>query len=138
MERWKGYYSYVINNINDNGEVEISKLNAENRKKVATFGYSEDKYKYGLDSEVANHILKTVPIKSEILKNGSDCAFLAYDEMKIMRVLQNCLCTQVRIRLMLEFIKCLLSRRLISGITSLSLKWQFINYITRATDRLMG
>ena len=68
--------SDVINNINENGEIEISKLNAENRKEVAALGYSGDKFRYGLDSEVANHILKTVPMKSEILKNRFDCAFV--------------------------------------------------------------
>lgn len=66
----------VIDNINENGEVDISKLNAKNKREVATLGYSGDKFKYGLDSEVANHILKTVPMKNEILKNRFDCAFI--------------------------------------------------------------
>ncbi len=66
----------VINNINENGDIEISKLNAENRKEVAILGYSGDKFRYGLDTEVANHLLKTVPMKNEILKNRFDCAFV--------------------------------------------------------------
>ena len=68
--------SDVINNIDETGEIEISKLNEENRKEIATLGYSGNKFKYGLDSEVANHLLKTVPMKHEIMKNRFDCAFV--------------------------------------------------------------
>lgn len=68
--------SDVINSVDGNEEIDISKLTEENKKEIATLGYSEAKFRYGLDSEVANHLLKTVPMKREILKNRFDCAFV--------------------------------------------------------------
>lgn len=66
----------IINNVNNDGFVSVSKLNYENQEEVQVLGFSDTEFKYGLDSEVANHLLKTVPMKKSIRTNRFDCAFV--------------------------------------------------------------
>ena len=66
----------VLNNIDNDGFIHVNKLTKENQLEIKSLGYNGDKFHYDLDSEVANHLLKTVPLKNIITKNRFDCAFV--------------------------------------------------------------
>jgi phosphoadenosine phosphosulfate reductase len=66
----------VINNVDKDGYVSVQKLSKENKDEIDKLNYHDETFKYGLDSEVANHMLKTVPMKHAIMKNRFDCAFV--------------------------------------------------------------
>ena len=66
----------VLKNIDTEGYVEVDKLNATNREEIKRLGYEGNRFHYDLDSQVANHLLKTVPMKEVISRNRFDCALI--------------------------------------------------------------
>lgn len=66
----------VLNNIDKEGYVNVEDLNQDNQSEIKKLGFKGSKFHYDLDSEVANHVLKTVPMKEIITKNRFDCAFV--------------------------------------------------------------
>ena len=64
-----------ISNVND-GIVPFSSLNEENREEAAKIGFSGDNIEYGLNTDVGNHLLKTVPMRNAISRYRFDALFV--------------------------------------------------------------
>jgi phosphoadenosine phosphosulfate reductase len=57
--------------------ISISSLSDENRREVReVLAYMEESFPYTLDTEVGNHLLKTVPLKRAIRSHGFDYVFV--------------------------------------------------------------
>ena len=64
-----------INKVKD-GKVMVSDLDTENRKELEKIGLNGDIIQYNLDTDVGNHLLKTVPMKNAIRKYRFDALFV--------------------------------------------------------------
>jgi phosphoadenosine phosphosulfate reductase len=58
------------------GKVLVSDLNAENRNEVQKIGFPGDMIQYNLDTDVGNHLLKTVPMQNAISRYRFDALFV--------------------------------------------------------------
>lgn len=61
----------VLDNVRD-GKIKISDLSDENRAEINKIGYTGDYFEYSLETEIGNHLLKTVAMKTAIKKYGFD------------------------------------------------------------------
>ena len=64
----------VLRNVKD-GVVKIKDLSEENQMEAKRIGFNEESFEYSLESEVGNHLLKTVALNSAILKYRFDALF---------------------------------------------------------------
>lgn len=55
-----------------NDIIKVSDLNEENQQEVRRVGFTGESFEYSLESDVGNHILKTVALKQAIRKYGFD------------------------------------------------------------------
>jgi phosphoadenosine phosphosulfate reductase len=65
----------VLSNV-INGNIEVDKLNSDNKKELRVLNYSNDTIPYSLHTEVANHLLKTVAMNSAIEENRFEALFV--------------------------------------------------------------
>ncbi len=56
-----------INNVVDN-TVHLSELDSENQREAKKIGFEGNEIKYTLETDIGNHLLKTVPMKNAITK----------------------------------------------------------------------
>lgn len=64
----------VLNNIHE-GKISLSDLNSQNQKEANRIGFTEEVFDYSLETEVGNHLLKTVAMNSIITKHRFDGLF---------------------------------------------------------------
>ena len=64
----------VLRNVKD-GVVKIKDLSEENQIEAKRIGFNEESFEYSLESEVGNHLLKTVALNSAIVKYRFDALF---------------------------------------------------------------
>lgn len=57
----------VINNVKD-GVIKLADLNEQNRSEARRIGFEEDSFEYSLDTQVGNHLLKTVAMNNAIAR----------------------------------------------------------------------
>lgn len=61
----------VLENLRE-GKIRISDLNEANISEIKRIGYSGESFEYSLETEVGNHLLKTVALKNAIKTYGFD------------------------------------------------------------------
>jgi len=64
----------VLNHIND-GTIRVGALSEENQKEIMRIGFNEEQFPYSLDTDVGNHLLKTVAMNSAISRYRFDALF---------------------------------------------------------------
>ncbi len=71
----------VLRNVK-NGVVTVSDLSEENQGEVRRIGFNKGSFEYSLESDVGNHLLKTVALNSAILQYRFDALFtgIRWDE----------------------------------------------------------
>lgn len=74
--------SDVISHRRDDGTVFLSELNDRNRSEARKIGFEGEKFEYGMNSAIGNHLLKTVPFNETITKYQLDALFtgIRWDE----------------------------------------------------------
>lgn len=74
----------VLNNIDKNNNIAVRSLNKQNQAEAKRIGYKGNTIKYDLETEVGNHLLKTVAMNSAIEKYRFDALFtgVRWDENK--------------------------------------------------------
>ena len=58
-----------------NGKIQVSDLSEHNRNEVNRIGFLNKEFDYSLESDVGNHILKTVPMNDAIVEYRFDALF---------------------------------------------------------------
>lgn len=61
----------VLSHVKDN-KIKVSELNEANFKEIEKLDYKDSVFEYSLESEIGNHLLKTVPMKEAIRKYELD------------------------------------------------------------------
>lgn len=61
----------LLNHVKD-GNVNVLELNAENQSEIKKIGFTGAEFSYSLDTEIGNHLLKTVPMNDLIRKYRFD------------------------------------------------------------------
>ncbi len=64
----------VLQNIKD-GLIEVNSLSLENKREIEKIGFQGSEFEYSLETEVGNHLLKTVAMNGTIRKYGFDALF---------------------------------------------------------------
>lgn len=64
----------ALNHVND-GKIYVSDLSTENQMEVKKIGFAEDYFPYSLETDVGNHLLKTVAMNSTITRYRFDALF---------------------------------------------------------------
>lgn len=57
----------ALNHVKD-GKIYVNELNERNRKEIEKLGYKDESFEYSLETDVGNHILKTVPLLMTVEK----------------------------------------------------------------------
>jgi phosphoadenosine phosphosulfate reductase len=72
----------VINHINPDGKIFVKDINDENKKEAKKIGFNDEYFEYSLDTDIGNHLLKTVAMNSAIKKYRFDSLFtgIRWDE----------------------------------------------------------
>ena len=65
----------VLNKVGKNNKIKISALNQLNQKEAARIGYNKTEMDYDLETEIGNHLLKTVAMNLAIEKYRFDALF---------------------------------------------------------------
>ncbi len=65
----------VLKNVDANNMVKVKSLNATNQKEVARIGFTDEEFAYDLETEVGNHLLKTVAMNEAVEKYRFDALF---------------------------------------------------------------
>ena len=66
----------VLSHVNGDGNIYLDELNNRNRDEAKKIGFDGKSFHYSLDSEVGNHLLKTVPMKEAIERYRFDALFV--------------------------------------------------------------
>lgn len=64
----------LLKNVND-GKIKISDLSEENKMEASRVGFTGDEFEYSLETEVGNHLLKTVAMNGTISRYRFDALF---------------------------------------------------------------
>ena len=78
--KWKFKMIYarnedVLKNVDKRGKIKISSLNEKNQEEARRIGFTGTEFDYGLETEVGNHLLKTVAMNETIEKYRFDALF---------------------------------------------------------------
>ena len=78
--KWKFKMIYarnedVLKNVDKRGKIKISSLNKKNQEEARRIGFTGTEFDYGLETEVGNHLLKTVAMNETIEKYRFDALF---------------------------------------------------------------
>lgn len=65
----------VLNNVGENNMIKISSLNKLNQDEARRIGFNGDEFEYSLETEIGNHLLKTVAMNMYIEKYRFDALF---------------------------------------------------------------
>ncbi len=65
----------VLKNVDKNNKIKLSSLNSVNQSEAKRIGYSKEEFDYDLETEIGNHLLKTVAMNSAIEKYRFDALF---------------------------------------------------------------
>ncbi|MCW1301529.1 MAG: phosphoadenosine phosphosulfate reductase family protein [Candidatus Parvarchaeota archaeon] len=85
--RWKFKLIYarnenVLKNVDKNNKIKVKSLDKKNQEEVSRIGFKGEEFEYGLETEVGNHLLKTVAMNDAIEKYRFDALFtgIRWDE----------------------------------------------------------
>ena len=78
--KWKFKMIYarnedVLKNVDKRGKIKISSLSKKNQEEARRIGFTGTEFDYGLETEVGNHLLKTVAMNEAIEKYRFDALF---------------------------------------------------------------
>ncbi|MBE5730134.1 phosphoadenosine phosphosulfate reductase family protein [Candidatus Parvarchaeota archaeon] len=78
--KWKFKMIYarnedVLKNVDKRGKIKISSLSKKNQEEARRIGFTGTEFDYGLETEVGNHLLKTVAMNETIEKYRFDALF---------------------------------------------------------------
>ncbi len=78
--KWKFKMIYarnedVLKNVDKRGKIKISSLSKKNQEEARRIGFTGAEFDYGLETEVGNHLLKTVAMNETIEKYRFDALF---------------------------------------------------------------
>ncbi len=65
----------VLKNVDKNGKIKVSSLSKKNQEEARRIGFTGKEFDYGLETEVGNHLLKTVAMNETIEKYRFDALF---------------------------------------------------------------